>query len=431
MTKIEWTQKLLSADGAPMPGFTWNPTVGCKEESAGCRFCYAKAMAWRHIHNPKTGKDYEGTVKKLPNGEVVWTGQVNLLEHRLLQPAQRLQPSVYFVDSMSDLFHPNVPFEYIDKVFAVMMLCPQHIFQILTKHTSRMLEYCLSRQDFDQVQEAAEIIVSENAQLFHVCTKLTKAEKDMHAGRMHISNELLNHLSKFGWFWDGEISSQSAVNSQNTEGCQLPTANCRLKYEEKFPSRHIWLGTSIEDQHAANKRGKPLFEIHKLGWLTWVSNEPAIGPVDWEEPFYFGFLDWMVSGGESGNKNVRPLHPEWVRHTRDFCSKNNIPFFFKQWGEWLPFEETAQAPFWRRCDTNEQYDGHELNMIDPETCEAGKFEGHSWYDTMDGIQMSIDEGGPQVTFLQTGKSGNEHLLDGVRHEAYPEMKSVTLINNEQ
>ena len=121
-TKIEWTEK------------TWNPVVGCTRVSAGCDNCYAATMTRRL--EAMGNKDYTGlTTAKHFNGVV------RALEHKLTQPLKWKKPRRVFVNSMSDLFHPSVPFEFVDKVFAVMALTPQHTYQVLTKRPERMAEY--------------------------------------------------------------------------------------------------------------------------------------------------------------------------------------------------------------------------------------------------------------------------------------------------
>ena len=119
-SNIEWTQE------------TWNPIVGCSIVSAGCTNCYAMKMADR-ICAMQPNSHYQGTVKRV-NDKPVWTGKMALApEKKLLEPMRRKRPRTYFVNSMGDLFHENVPDEWIDKVFAVMARSPQHTFQILTK----------------------------------------------------------------------------------------------------------------------------------------------------------------------------------------------------------------------------------------------------------------------------------------------------------
>jgi len=128
MSKIEWTER------------TWNPIVGCTKVSPGCENCYALRMAWRLSHNPNTTNKYAGTVKKTAGGKVNWTGVINFND-ALHAPLDTKKPTTWFVNSMSDLFHPTIGFDMVDAIFNVMDACPQHTFQVLTKRPSRMLEY--------------------------------------------------------------------------------------------------------------------------------------------------------------------------------------------------------------------------------------------------------------------------------------------------
>lgn len=114
-SNIEWTEQ------------TWNPVTGCTKISPGCKFCYAEAMAKRLQAMGAPG--YE-------NGF-----DLSLMADRLDQPLNRKKSTVYFVNSMSDLFHEGVPGAYIDKVFDVIRRTPQHTYQILTKRAERLPEY--------------------------------------------------------------------------------------------------------------------------------------------------------------------------------------------------------------------------------------------------------------------------------------------------
>lgn len=114
-TKIEWTEKV------------WNPSIGCDKVSAGCKFCYAEVFAKRL--QAMNMKDYKDGFK------------FNILPHRLEEPLRIKKPTKFFVNSMSDLFHEEMPFEYLDMIFDVIKKTPQHIYQILTKREKIMLEY--------------------------------------------------------------------------------------------------------------------------------------------------------------------------------------------------------------------------------------------------------------------------------------------------
>ena len=150
-TKIEWTDA------------SWNPTLGCTPVSEGCRNCYAARHALRLGANSTTPA-YGGLVTKAADGRPVFNGTVRCMEDRLDQPLRWKKPRRIFVDSMSDLFHPDVPFEFVDRVFAVMALARQHTFQVLTKRPERMQEYLthgLRRAKVDQ--EAFELWLDHNA----------------------------------------------------------------------------------------------------------------------------------------------------------------------------------------------------------------------------------------------------------------------------
>ena len=116
-TKIEWTNA------------TWNPITGCSVVSAGCTNCYAMRLAGTRLKHHPSRKD----LTILRGGNYVWNGEVRFNENWLDQPLKWSKPRMIFVCAHGDLFHEAVPFEWIDQVFAVMALCPQHTFQVLTK----------------------------------------------------------------------------------------------------------------------------------------------------------------------------------------------------------------------------------------------------------------------------------------------------------
>ncbi len=118
-SRIEWTEA------------TWNPTVGCTKISSGCKHCYAETMAIRLKAMGAPG--YENGFK------------LTMLPDRLGEPLRRKKPTIYFVNSMSDLFHKSIPDSYIEQVFDVIARSPQHTFQVLTKRAERMAAYFRSR----------------------------------------------------------------------------------------------------------------------------------------------------------------------------------------------------------------------------------------------------------------------------------------------
>lgn len=287
MSKIEWTEK------------TWNPVIGCSRVSAGCQHCYAETMSARLASmGGDVGALYEGLTTKGANGETRFTGVVKCLPERLDEPLKRKKSTVYFVNSMSDLFHPNVPFEFIDRVFAVMAACPQHTFQILTKRPERMKQYF---------------------------------EGNGVAAFKRIRYEL------GGWF---ALEVGQKLFDKVYDSFALPLPN-------------VWLGTSVENQETANKRIPLLLETPAA--VRFLSCEPLLGAVDldlrisdyfWHNALtgqtilkeeydeYYGNgskINWVVCGGESGCK-ARPMNLDWARSLRDQCKAAGVPYFFKQVG---------------------------------------------------------------------------------------------------
>ena len=118
--RIEWTER------------TWNPSTGCTKVSSGCKNCYAETMAKRLQAIGMEG--YE-------NGF-----EFNTVPSRLNSPLKRKKPTVYFVNSMSDIFHEDMPKAYLDRIFEVIENTPQHTYQILTKRANRMLQYLSQRE---------------------------------------------------------------------------------------------------------------------------------------------------------------------------------------------------------------------------------------------------------------------------------------------
>ena len=124
-SKIEWTEA------------TWNPLRGCARVSEGCRFCYAERVADRFSGE---GQPYEGLTTRGKDGQPRWNNEIMLVPHMLKKPLSWKRPRRIFVNSMSDLFHEKVPFDYIQQVFDVMRQASWHEFQILTKRAERLAD---------------------------------------------------------------------------------------------------------------------------------------------------------------------------------------------------------------------------------------------------------------------------------------------------
>jgi protein gp37 len=272
------------------------------------------------------GQPYEG-LTQIAKGHPAWTGKVELVEKHLLDPlrwgpvgyecqacgsdhapnacdAGLTRPRRIFVNSMSDLFHESVPDGWIDRIFAVMALSPQHTFQVLTKRPERMRTYCSDDATLGRLLRAANGIAT------------------LLGGRA-----------------DGFVTQ----DPDGLTGVKLP---------------NVQLGVSVEDQKTADER-IPLL-LQTPAEVRFISAEPLLGAIrlananeetgkwdDWIDPkeSHLGqsTLDWVIVGGESG-PGARPMHPDWVRSLRDQCVAGGVPFFFKQWGEWAPVERRDDLP---------------------------------------------------------------------------------------
>lgn len=300
----------------PWTDYTWNPFSGCSPVSEGCRNCYARRMS----------KRLRGRAGYPADDPFRVTFHPNCLE----EPLRMRKPRRIFVCSMGDLFHPDVPDERIDQVFAVMALCPQHVFQVLTKRPERMAQW-------------------------------VRNERSLHVVLQHWKN------------------SRQGLNT--------------------WPLPNVWAGVSAENQATADERIPHL--LNTPAAVRFVSCEPLLGPVDLDGIWgYPGSADsemlenwpihWIICGGESG-PGARPIHPDWVRDLRDQCKAARVPFFFKQWGEWVEF--IANGPL-------------------PENCSFVGIDGSVRLGDCEDIDRDVCMG-------RVGKKAAGNLLDGERWEQFP------------
>ena len=165
MSKIEWTEK------------TWNVVTGCTKITAGCAHCYAERMSKR--------------LQAMGQPNYVNGFKVTTHEHMLLVPLERKKPTMYFVCSMSDLFHQDVPFDFIQRVFDIMRQADWHTFQVLTKRPERMLEFSRT------IQWPANVWAGTTVESIHVATHRIEALNQIQAPIRFLSCEpLLGPLGK-------------------------------------------------------------------------------------------------------------------------------------------------------------------------------------------------------------------------------------------
>lgn len=336
-SNIEWTDE------------TWNVTTGCTRVSAGCDNCYAVAMTKRLAGIEFTKEKYSGLVNE---GKGHFNGRIKLHEDELEKPLSWRKPRMVFVNSMSDLFHPNVPWDFVEKVFGIMAKAKDHTFQILTKRPDRMAHY-------------------------------------------------INNLFPEKYMCD-------------TDERRLGTQIFKWGEEFEWPLKNVWLGTSVEHQEAADERIPHLLQCPAA--VRFLSCEPLLGEVNivpfighnsyhcecgWhntemdlhisgyvsetksprsaickncgEGADIYRAVDWVIAGGESGH-NARPMHPDWVRSLRDQCNGARVAFFFKQWGSWIPTCQMEDAGI----SLHDRDDIHEEILYN--TGEVLKEDGSNWND---------------------------------------------------
>jgi len=286
-TGIQWTH---------VPGYIgdrWNPTTGCTRVSPGCEHCYAFALHdQRYVVNRDHARKYAmspatyrqalkngGAFPPLPMApqyDVPFSTVQVLDDKRLTEPLRKRQPHAFFVDSMSDLFHEDVPADFILRVWKVMRESPQHLFLILTKRPRRM-------QDIVQRISWA-----------------TPTAEEREAGAT-------GYQPYFG-----------APGSA--------------------PLPNVWLGTSVENNEVAQARCEALIDTPAA--VRFLSCEPLLEDISAEVQLALGAagpryprseIDWVIVGGESG-AHSRPFDLGWARALRLECQGAGVAFFMKQMG---------------------------------------------------------------------------------------------------
>jgi protein gp37 len=350
-------------------GETWNPIrarnrktgkIGrfCTKPSPGSAGCYAEMMN----KNTYFGNGIRYAVDQQHLVEIF------LDETVLLKPLHWRKGRLIFPCSMTDWMADFVLDEWRDKMLAVMALTPQHTYLTLTKRADRQRAYLSNPETF---QHRA---LAENT---------------------HISGTSDNFVT--------------AACKRNQSLAQKRTPNI-------LPN--LWLGVSAENQEYAEKRIPELLQTPAA--VRWVSAEPLLGPIDLgrvphptarygdvltgiykADGFNYcsdRLINWIVVGGESG-PGARPMHPDWARSIRERCRLANVPFFFKQWGEWAPGE---MVPDGRSYPAQQYFDGQ-------------------WKECSD--DWATEKDGGSILY-RIGKKAAGRLLDGKEHSEYPKIGAV-------
>ena len=263
-SKIEWTDA------------TWSPVVGCTKCSPGCLNCYAERMACR-----LAGMGAKGYNEGILTAKGQWTGNVKCLESALNKPLHWKKPRRIFVCSMSDLFHPKVPFEFIHKVFSVTQEAWWHKYLILTKRPKRLLEFTQTCARHDKY---GQLIEPGTGKYYHY--RMAWPHDNVHIGV--------------------SISNQAEADEKIPILLQIPA---------QIPATVRWL--SIE----------PMLGGIKLKWNIVYPSQRCSAHIR-NEPPPKG-VDWVVVGCESGPKR-RPFSLTWAQSIVKQCKVASVPVFVKQ-----------------------------------------------------------------------------------------------------
>lgn len=257
---------------------TWNPIVGCNKVSAGCTNCYAATQAKRLAG---MGQDkYQGLTDKRGN----WTGAIHTDPQALTAPLQWQKPRRVFVNSMGDFFHPKAPRNFQQQCWEIMRRTPKHTYMILTKYDKNMAEFIASQgPDYEAIPS----------------------------------------------IWLG-VSIESGRQAQRAVTLLETKAAIRFVSCEPLIGPLLLQCIPVDDSHYVNA-------FYGTAWDD-ENGELCTGPSG-EVPMERG-LDWVIAGGESG-PNARPCHPAWATDLQEQCRLAKVPFFWKQWGEWVPCDQAV------------------------------------------------------------------------------------------
>lgn len=317
---------------------TWNPlAMKCTKCSPGCDHCWHLGWANRHASNP----NFSDEVRAAYAGD----RPPMLIEKRLSEPLKRRGPAMIGVQFMGDLFHENVAFEFVNRVFAVMALARHHTFLVLTKRPSRML-------DFFTFSDVGDFISD-------VGVSTTRSREDAAFDEFleaAVVNNLWSSLVRFAWpapnVWLGVSVCNADEVWKIAELLEVPAGGYFVSLEPLLGAVDLMLAGAL-----------PPSNVGKM-FVGDLCDDPACMRLSRHYPGEFGCrwnsvesygapggLDLVIVGGESGS-GARPMHPGWVRSVRDQCEAANVPFHFKQWGEWSPigYQRYVDMPGWHGFD---------------------------------------------------------------------------------
>lgn len=374
---IEWTDA------------TWNPVTGCTKVSQGCKNCYAETLAkrlWAYQYPPNA----DGSPRKFTD--------IRLHPERLELPLRWKRPRHIFVNSVSDLFHESLHPADIVPIFNVMYQAKQHIFQILTKRSDRMLDFATRLTWSNQFG---------TKQYLAVTGRDNKPSSPVVLPNVWLGTSIEDQITA-----DERIptllQTPAAVRFVSCEPLLGPIdlSHCVEPDDEDWEQVNL-----LQDENDDFEPEEYIEECEaELDWINY-GNDLVYNPehrewVAWRREraklFSLGRqIDWVIVGGESGTK-ARPMHPDWARSLRDECQAAGVKFFFKQWGAWAPVESPEKA-----------LDGPNQKPLQwvrgREKCGYYCDEEHGHIDHNEWLMEKV------------GKKAAGRLLDGRTWDEYPEV----------
>jgi len=332
---------------------TFNPWEGCTKVSPGCAHCYAEARNKRWAGGANWGKG----APRRRTSEANWRQPLkwNRDQAKVIATcggdmrAEEYRNPRVFCASLADWLDDEVPIEWLADLLELIRSTPNLDWLLLTKRPENF-----------------------------------RARVGAFAEKVSASMELQ------GWVYE---------------------------WFHGFPPVNVWIGTTVEDQKRADERIPLLLQIPAK--VLFLSCEPLLGPVEFSDvtrrsdcisklgKLALDGIDWVICGGESGH-GARPMHPDWARSLRDQCQAAEVPFFFKQWGEWMPRSQLLLA-----CN-----EPAAIELVKHPKMKSAVMRRDGGIDESLGEAHTSNDADSAI--YCAGKKAAGSLLDGVEHKAFPE-----------
>jgi protein gp37 len=363
-TKIEWAHH------------TFNPWIGCTKVGSGCDNCYAEADfdKRRHVVQWGAGNPRKRTAPSTWAQPIKWNAEAQRLGVRYR----------VFCASLADVFDNAVPTEWRRDLLNLIELTPNLDWLLLTKRIGNVQEM-VSRAKHGQWFHA-----QPNVWIGATIVNQEEADRDIPkllsvpAAKRFLSMEpLLGPVDLGPWIGNEDC---------HVCGARFYGDAIRAKWMNSDPAVAVEFETAPEDENDIRRVCPACGQRDNCG---------EVGPVYGDG--LAGGLDWIIVGGESG-PGARPMHPDYVRSLRDQCEAAGVPFLFKQWGEWIPYEDSAQPPF-KWSQHGHEIDGHLLPDFESEDGQRQREWHCDWSD--------------MLLARRVGKKAAGRLLDGREWNGVP------------